>query len=61
MTTKRDNSLQSMSVRVDGKNCSYWSYMMRNFFNGKKMWGYVSGTYVILRNTNEGYDALIDA
>jgi hypothetical protein len=61
MATKRDDSLQSMSVRLDGKNCSYWSYMMINFFKSKKMWRYVSGTYVILRSTNEGYDALIDA
>ena len=34
---------------------------MINFFKGKKMQGYVSETYVILRNTNKGYDALIDA
>jgi hypothetical protein len=34
---------------------------MRNFLKGKKMWGYVRGTYVIPRNTNEGYDVLIDA
>jgi hypothetical protein len=61
MATERDDSLQSMSVRLDGKNCSYWSYMMINFFKGKKMWGYVSETYVILRNTNKGCDALIDA
>jgi hypothetical protein len=33
---------------------------MRNFFKGKKMWGYVSGTYVIPMNTDEGYAALID-
>ena len=40
----------------------YKSYVMRNFSNGKKMWGYVSvsGTYVIPRNTDEGYTALID-
>jgi len=30
-----------------------------SFFNGKKMWGYVSGTYVIPKNT-EGDVALID-
>jgi hypothetical protein len=34
---------------------------MRNFLKGKKMWGYVSGTFVIPRNTDEGYAALIDA
>jgi hypothetical protein len=48
-----------VNVRLDGKNYSYWSYVMRNFLKGKKMWGYVKGTYVIFRNTNEGYAALI--
>jgi hypothetical protein len=33
---------------------------MRNFFKGKKIWGYVSGTSVKPRNTDEGYVALID-
>jgi hypothetical protein len=26
---------------------------MRNFLEGKKMWRYVSGTYVIPKNTEE--------
>jgi hypothetical protein len=34
---------------------------MRNFLKGKKIWGYVSGTYVIPRNTDEGNVGLIDA
>jgi len=34
---------------------------MRNFLISKKIWGYVSGNYVITRNTDEGYAALIDA
>ena len=34
---------------------------MKNFLKSKKIWGYVSGTYVIHRNTDEGYVALIDA
>jgi len=34
---------------------------MRNLFKGKKMRGYVSGTYVIPKNTKEGDVALIDA
>ena len=34
---------------------------MRNFHKGKKMWEYVSGTYVIPKNTEEGDVALIDA
>jgi len=51
IATKRDDSLQSVSVRLDIKNYSYWSYLMRNFLKGKKMWGYVSGPYVIPKNT----------
>jgi hypothetical protein len=53
MATERDDSLQFVSVRLDGKNYSYWSYTMRNFLKGKKMWGYVSRTYVIPKNTEE--------
>jgi hypothetical protein len=60
MATKRDDSLQSVSVRLDGKNYSYWSYVMRNFFKGSKMWGYDSGTYVIPKNTEEEDAILID-
>jgi hypothetical protein len=47
-------------VRLDEKNYSYWSYVMRNFLKGKKMWGYVSGTYVIPKNTEERVVVLID-
>ncbi|XP_022866162.1 uncharacterized protein LOC111385969 [Olea europaea var. sylvestris] len=60
-SVKSDDSLQSMSVRLDGKNYSYWSYVMRNFLKGKKMWGFISGISVKPENTNEGYTALIDA
>jgi len=60
IATERDDSLQSLNVRLDGKNYSYWSYVMRNFFKSKKMWGYVRGAYMILRNIDEGYAALID-
>jgi len=34
---------------------------MRNFFKGKKMWGYVRGTYVVPKNTEKGDTASIDA
>jgi hypothetical protein len=61
MATERDDSLQSMSVRLDGKNYLYWSYIMRNFLKGKKMWGYVSGIYVVPKNTEEGDVASIYA
>jgi hypothetical protein len=34
---------------------------MRNFLKGKKMWGYVSGTYIISKNIEEGDAVLIDS
>ncbi|GKD11336.1 gag-pol polyprotein [Tanacetum coccineum] len=46
MAVCKDDSLQSVSVQLDGKNYSYWSYVMKNFLRGKSMWGYVSGTKV---------------
>ncbi|XP_019416336.1 PREDICTED: uncharacterized protein LOC109327614 [Lupinus angustifolius] len=47
MATERDDSLQSISVQLNGSsNYAYWSYVMRNFLIGKRMWGYVSGTFV---------------
>jgi hypothetical protein len=33
---------------------------MRNFLKGKKMWGYINGTYVIPKNTEDRDAALID-
>ena len=45
---------------LDGKNYLYWSYVIKNFLKGKKMWGYVSGTYMIPKNTEEGDVDLID-
>ncbi|KAK4485459.1 hypothetical protein RD792_008100 [Penstemon davidsonii] len=46
MTSESGDSLQSISVRLNGKNFSYWSYVMKNFLKGKKMWGYVTGIEV---------------
>jgi len=60
MATEKDDSLQSVSVRLDWKNYLYWSYVMRNFLKGKKIWGYVSGTYMIPKNIEEGDVVLID-
>jgi hypothetical protein len=60
MATERDDLLQFVSVRFDGKNYWYWSYVMRIFLKGKRMWGYVTGTYVIPKNTKEGDVVLID-
>jgi hypothetical protein len=36
MTTERDDSLHSVSVRLDGKNYSYWSYVMQNVLKVKR-------------------------
>ena len=36
MTIERDDSLQYVSMKLDGKNYSYWSYVIRNFLKGKK-------------------------
>ncbi|XP_019427158.1 PREDICTED: uncharacterized protein LOC109335479 [Lupinus angustifolius] len=47
MATERDDSLQSISVQLNGSsNYAYWSYVMRKFLIGKRIWGYVSGTFV---------------
>ena len=51
MTTKIDDPFQSMNVRLDGKNYSYLSYVIRNF---------LSGTLMKPRNNDEGYATLID-
>ena len=34
MAIERDDSLQYVRVRLDGKNYSYLSYVMRNFLKG---------------------------
>ena len=39
MATKRDDSLQFVSVKLDEKNYLYWSYVMRNFLKEKKNCG----------------------
>ena len=51
MAIERDDSLQSVSVRLGKKNYSYWSYVMRNVLKGKKLWGYVIGTSVKPKST----------
>ena len=61
MATECDDSLQSVSVRLDGKNYSYWSYVMKNFLKGKKLWGYVSGISVQPKITDMNFATLIDA
>jgi plasmid maintenance system antidote protein VapI len=46
MASDKDDSLQSISVQLNGENYSYWSYVMKNFLIGKDMWGYIDGTSV---------------
>ncbi|XP_020271847.1 uncharacterized protein LOC109847014 [Asparagus officinalis] len=55
-----DDSLQSIGVRLDGKNYSYWSYVMKNFLKGKKMWCYVSGTSKIPKVGDAKYEEALD-
>jgi len=42
MTIGKDDSFQSINVQLNGKNYSYWSYVMKRFYLEKSMWGYVS-------------------
>eukprot|EP00257_Ricinus_communis_P026563 XP_025013977.1 uncharacterized protein LOC112535577 [Ricinus communis] len=46
MAEARDDSLQAVSVQLDGKNYAYWSYVMKNFLKGKQKWGYISGAFI---------------
>ncbi|XP_048229095.1 uncharacterized protein LOC107260911 [Ricinus communis] len=46
MAEARDDSLQAVSVQLDGKNYAYWSYVIKNFLKGKQKWGYISGAYI---------------
>ncbi|KAJ9553465.1 hypothetical protein OSB04_017510 [Centaurea solstitialis] len=58
----KDDSLQSISTQLDGKNYSYWSYVMKFFLRGKNMWGYVTGTSS--KSTDEkatNYLSLVDS
>ncbi|XP_023761615.1 uncharacterized protein LOC111910054 [Lactuca sativa] len=60
----KDDSLQSISTRLDGKNYTYWSYVMKNFLRGKNMWGYVTGKKKKAKPLvpqTENYDLLLDA
>jgi hypothetical protein len=53
MASDKDDSLQSISVQLNGKNYSYWSYVMKNFLKGKKMWSYVDGALVKLTDKKD--------
>ena len=58
--TTGDDSLQYVSVRLDENNYSYWSYVMRNFLKGKKLWGYVIGTCVKPKSNDHNYTTELD-
>ena len=59
--TGKDDSLQSISTRLDGKNYTYWSYVMKNFLRGKNMWGYVTGVKAKpSAPQTENFDELLD-
>ena len=60
MATEKDGSFQSLSVKLDVNNYSYWSYVIRNFLKGKKLWGYVIRTCVKPKSTNENYVVELD-
>ena len=61
MASRKDDSLQSISVQLDGKNYSYWSYVMKNFLRGKSMWNYVTGVKNKTTDTKAAdYASLLD-
>lgn len=59
MATKRDDSLPFMSVWADEKiiliRVTWWDI----FFKDKKLWEYVTWTYVISKSTNQNYNTNI--
>ena len=57
----KDDSLQSISTQLDGKNYAYWSYVMKNFLRGKSMWGIVSGTRLKPVTGSEDYAAKLES
>ncbi|KZV56542.1 hypothetical protein F511_16141, partial [Dorcoceras hygrometricum] len=61
MASRKDDSLQSISVQLDGTNYTYWSYVMKNFLRGKSMWSYVTGVWVKpIDDTATDYAVLVD-
>ncbi|KAL5835118.1 hypothetical protein ACOSQ4_014615 [Xanthoceras sorbifolium] len=57
----KDDSLQSISVKLDGRNYSYWSYVMKNFLIGKNKWNYISGAYIkSIDDKVENYAQLVE-
>ena len=48
IVSEQDDSFQSNSVRLDGKNYLCWSYVIKNFVNDKKMWIILLTLYINL-------------
>lgn len=59
MACERDDSLQSISVRLNKTNYTYWAYVMKNLLIGKDMWGYVKGDIVIPDSNDKDYAKLL--
>jgi hypothetical protein len=56
MSNDKNDSLQSISVQLKGENYPYWSYVMKKFLKGKRIWGYVDGTSVKPTNNADKKD-----
>lgn len=48
----RNNSLQVISIYLNGQNYVYWSYVMK-FFDRKDMWSYIDEIFVKPTNKND--------
>ncbi|XP_073152779.1 uncharacterized protein [Henckelia pumila] len=62
MVSCKDDSLQSISVQLNGKNYMHWSYVMKNFLREKYLWSSVTG--VRIKPTDEtttNYANLVDS
>ncbi|KAL4191163.1 hypothetical protein AMTRI_Chr07g79340 [Amborella trichopoda] len=44
MESKTNTESAIISVRLDGKNYCLWSFQMRHFLMGWKLWGYINGS-----------------
>lgn len=49
-----DDSLQAISVQLNGQNYLYWSYVMKKFLKGQRLLGYVYGTSEKPEDNNDG-------
>ena len=52
-----EDKLQAISIRLNGKNYSYWSYVMENFIVDKEVSGHVTGTTVPPSDTKKDHYA----